>query len=273
MTNYLNTINNSTAILNDINSKNFNSTYGVNFIENNDNYILIPIDSQISLLKPYIISFKIFVKSYNNKTANYVFNQGMLYNKDNRNYGNGLGITMSVTSESNIQFNIYEEVINFPKTLNIPITNLINNWTDIIISVTPTKRGNSYIIYINGSSYKIKSSYVNIDLALTQISNIILGSQPGNGSAFNGYIKDFAINQEYFAPSNVINEYFTNIPSNESNESTFLKYVKLYTYLGIIFYSTIFIKNINYDDIIPDKNISFALNTLLLVCGFIMIIS
>ena len=33
------------------------------------------------------------------------------------------------------------------------------------------------------------------------------------------------------------------------------------------------IKNINYDDIIPDKNISFALNTLLLVCGFIMIIS
>ena len=119
----------------------------------------------------------------------------MIYNKDNRYMGTGLGITFNLISESNMEVNIYEDSIGFPQKINIPVFTYINVWTKIVIQVTPTSRGNSYIISVNGINYSINSKYVDIELALTQITNIILGDQLGNGTSFNGYIKDFEISQ------------------------------------------------------------------------------
>jgi hypothetical protein len=195
LTDYNTIKNNSLITLNQIQPRNFNKINGANFTNMENRYILIPLKSIISLRKPYTISFSIYALSYDKTSKNYIFNQGMIYNKDNRYMGTGLGITFNLVSGSNMEVNIYEDSIGFPQKINIPVFTYINVWTKIVIQVTPTSRGNSYIISVNGINYSINSKYVDIDLALTQITNIILGDQLGNGTSFNGYIKDFEISQ------------------------------------------------------------------------------
>lgn len=264
LTNYNDTVNNSSAILNELNETDFDFKNGVNFQNSELKYIMIP-----QLTGSYTISFDIFVTSYNSITSNYIFNHGVLYNKGKGYLGTGLGLTMHLTSPTNLAVNMYQTSIGAGKVHNIPVSNFINTWNKIVLVVRPIVKGNEYILYINGVPNNFSSSYVNTVLSMVQSASFILGGQTGNGNAFNGYMKNFkafnyalsisqvkGLNNENFEI-----EQFSNIP-----EKKYLRYAKLYLIVGIIFYIILLVGNINYDKIIPNKNVSFALNVLLIIC-------
>jgi hypothetical protein len=62
-------------------------------------------------------------------------------------------------------------------------------------------------------------------------------------------------------------ETFVNIqPSNK-----FVKFARLYSIAGILFYIVLLITDKNYDGIITNKSVSFALNVLLIICSIVSI--
>jgi hypothetical protein len=62
-------------------------------------------------------------------------------------------------------------------------------------------------------------------------------------------------------------ENFSDINLNNN----FVLYTNIYSIIGIIFYTILYIANINYDNVIKNKIISFALNVLLVICIIISI--
>jgi hypothetical protein len=62
-------------------------------------------------------------------------------------------------------------------------------------------------------------------------------------------------------------ENFSDINLNNN----FVLYTNIYSIIGIIFYTILYIANINYDNVIKNKILSFALNVLLVICIIISI--
>jgi hypothetical protein len=153
--------------------------------------------------------------------------------------------------------------------------------------------GTNITMYMDGTAF----TSVPIPTNFTYNTIRIGDSFNNNNLCFIGSIKNFMIyntalnltNQEYlynkYIP-NTTTESFAlhfnqnNIPLLEDTTETFVnihfgnnfvKYAKLYSIVGILFYAILLLTNANYQHIIPNKNVSFALNVLLIICVIISI--
>ena len=60
---------------------------------------------------------------------------------------------------------------------------------------------------------------------------------------------------------------------NMQSSNTFVKYTRLFSIVGVLFYAVILLGNMNYEKIIPNKNVSFGLNVLLVTSILIALIN
>jgi hypothetical protein len=267
LTNHNDIFNTYSITLNNLNESDFDPNNGVNFQNSEDKYIMIP-----QLTGSYTISFDIFVTSYNSLTSNYIFNQGVLYSKGQGYLGTGLGLTIRLTSPSNLAVNMYETSIGAGKVHNIPISNFINTWNKIVLVVTPIVKGNAYVLYINGTPHNFRSSYINTVLASfgknSIKANFILGGQTGNGNAFNGYMKNFKAFNFALLPAQVklLNdqENFNIEHFNINSNNKYINYVELFSIIGILFHVIIKFTNLNIN-LVNNK----LYNIILVICSFI----
>lgn len=92
-----------------------------------------------------------------------------------------------------------------------------------------------------------------------------------------GYLPYSHPDQWVLADSNTISPFTSIITNNIETfvninlDSNIVSYTKLYSIVGILFYATVSIANLNYNTIIPNKNVSFVLNVLLVICILISI--
>ena len=120
LTNYNKTFNTYSVKINDLTDSDFDTKNGINFQNSETKYVMTP-----NLTGSYTISFDIFVTSYNSLTSNYIFNQGVLYAKGQGYLGTGLGLTIHLTSPTNLAVNMYETSIGGGKVHYIPVSNFI----------------------------------------------------------------------------------------------------------------------------------------------------
>jgi hypothetical protein len=263
LTNYDDTVDDSSIILNDLSEADFDFKNGVNFQNSESKYIIIP-----QLTGSYTISFDIFVTSYNSITSNYIFNHGVLYNKGIGYLGTGLGLTMHLTSPTNLAVNMYQTSIGAGKVHNIPVSNFINTWNKIVLVVKPIVKGNEYILYVNGVPNNFNSSYVNTILSMVQSASFILGGQTGNGNAFNGYMKNFKAFNYALSMTQVkgLSNYedFDDFLSFEIRNINYIRYIELISIVGVIYYVIIILTNSN-KHLINNK----MFNIVVLICSFI----
>ena len=152
--------------------------------------------------------------------------------------------------------------------------------------------GSNITMYINNNvctSVTIPSGFT--------YNTIRLGDAFSNSNrCFVGNLKNFMIYNNIFTVDNIkflYNKHILNTPSanvalhfNQNNipllennvpllendvetfvnmhpSNTFVKYTRLFSIVGILFYAVLLLGNMNYEKIIPNKNVSFGLNVLL----------
>jgi hypothetical protein len=217
------------------------------------------------------ISFDILITSYNLYDSilliGDIFESGELMGNQ--------GVLLSILSDTQLTLALSDSIRNNTTgsaTASVPNNARILN-TPLRIRIKMTQQTGSLTVNLKGSNTATAVNISGGNSSCYCTNAILLGASlnPVTNS-FGGTISNFQVtngdNRSQFTSSIVPElEPFDNLLVKPNNR--LVTYSKYYVFLGIAFYVITFISNVKYDRVIPDKNISFALNILLLICIYI----